>query len=80
MDFHDIECPYMLILKAKKQLLALPIEDSMESIRPMFTERNENHNVTSGKTAITSYLDSKDCSSNHKTKVLRYGNSSTSII
>ena len=50
----------MLILKAKKQLLALPIDDFMESVRPMFTERNESHNVTSRKTAIYSNLDSKN--------------------
>ena len=56
----------------------LPIDVHMESVRPMFTERKESHNVTSGKTAISSYLDSEDCSSNHKTEVLRNGNSSTS--
>ena len=37
----------------------LPVDNLMESCRPMFTERHENHNVTSGKTAITSYLVSK---------------------
>ena len=32
----------------------LPIDVFMESVRPMFTERKESHNVTSGKTAISS--------------------------
>ena len=55
-----------------------PIDDFMDSVRPMFTEEKESHNVTSGKRAISSYLDSEDWNSTHKTEVLRNGNFSTS--